>query len=103
MKRIVVPAEPTTVQVNAGVDADDLRTGFETAKHIYRAMLAVAPPYEPSEAEVEAAAEAIGRVLEETQGAGEVFNPRENAFDWRPELRVMARAALIAADEARRG
>lgn len=39
---VMVPREPTVVQVNAGVDADDLRTGFETVKHIYRAMLAAA-------------------------------------------------------------
>lgn len=41
---VLVPVEPTTVQVNAGADADDLRTGFETVKHIYRAMLAAVPP-----------------------------------------------------------
>ena len=70
----------------------------------YIVMLAAAPkppPHEPSDAEVEAAAREIGRVLEETQGEGTVFNPRENDFDWRPELRVMARAALVAADEVR--
>lgn len=31
---VLVPKEPTTVQANAGVDADGLRTGFETVKHI---------------------------------------------------------------------
>jgi len=41
---VVVPREPTVVQVNAGVDADDMRTGFETVKHIYRTMIAAAPP-----------------------------------------------------------
>lgn len=35
--------EATTVQVNAGVNADDLRTGFETVKHIYKAMHTAAP------------------------------------------------------------
>lgn len=39
----LVPIEPTTVQVNAGVDADDLRTGFETVKHIYRTMIGISP------------------------------------------------------------
>jgi R67 dihydrofolate reductase len=43
----LVPIEPTTVQVNAGVDADDLRTGFETVKHIYRVMALAAPDPEP--------------------------------------------------------
>jgi hypothetical protein len=32
------------VQANAGVDADDMRTGFETVKHLYRAMVKAAPP-----------------------------------------------------------
>lgn len=40
---VLVPLEPTTVQANAGVAADDLRTGFETVKHIYREMVKVAP------------------------------------------------------------
>jgi hypothetical protein len=38
----LVPVEPTVVQANAGVDADDMRTGFE--KHLYRAMVKAAPP-----------------------------------------------------------
>jgi hypothetical protein len=41
---VIVPREPTVTQATAGVDADDLRTGFETAKHIYRAMLAATQP-----------------------------------------------------------
>ncbi len=40
---VVVPIEPTVVQNNAGVDCDDLRTGFETVKHIYRHMIEAAP------------------------------------------------------------
>jgi hypothetical protein len=40
----LVPVEPTVVQANAGVDADDMRTGFETVKHLYRAMVKAAPP-----------------------------------------------------------
>ncbi len=43
---VVVPREPTTVQANAGVACDDLRTGYETVKHIYRHMVA-ASPYMP--------------------------------------------------------
>jgi len=39
----LVPVEPTEVQVQAGVYADDLRTGFEAVRHIYRAMLTAAP------------------------------------------------------------
>ena len=77
-----------------------LMSAMEKSKQTWSPHL---KPSEPSEAEVEAAAREIGRVLEETQGEGVVFNPRENDFDWRPELRVMARAALIAADKARRG
>jgi hypothetical protein len=40
---VLVPLEPTVVQANAGADADDLRTGFETVKHIYRAMVKASP------------------------------------------------------------
>ena len=39
---VVVPREPTTDQRNAGVSADDKRTGNETCAHIYRAMLSAA-------------------------------------------------------------
>lgn len=49
---VAVPVEPTVVQLNAGVDADDLRTGFETVKVIYRAMLSARPdPKESSDVE----------------------------------------------------
>lgn len=30
---------------NAGVDCDDLRTGYETVRHIYRKMVSVSPNY----------------------------------------------------------
>jgi hypothetical protein len=47
----LVPVEPTAVQTNAGADADDLRTGFEAVKHIYRAMVEMSPwpPQTPPE------------------------------------------------------
>lgn len=40
---VLVPVEPTTVQMNAGVDADNLTTDFETVRRIYLAMVAVTP------------------------------------------------------------
>ena len=40
---MVVSTEPSVVQVNAGVDSDDMQTGFERVKHIYRAMVEVSP------------------------------------------------------------
>lgn len=40
---VLVPMEPTTVMMNAGVDADDMQTGYERLRVMYRAMLASAP------------------------------------------------------------
>lgn len=37
---VIVPREPTALMSYAGVEADDCRTGHETVKHIYRAMIA---------------------------------------------------------------
>lgn len=48
----IVPREPTTVQANAGVACDDLRTGYETVRHIYRHMI-TASPYAPHPPKVE--------------------------------------------------
>lgn len=36
---VVVPAEPTPAMTSDAIEADDKRTGGETCKHIYRAML----------------------------------------------------------------
>lgn len=38
-----VPLGPTAAMLQAGVDADDKRTGYQTSAHIYRAMLAANP------------------------------------------------------------
>lgn len=58
--RALVPVTPTKEMVKAAVDADDKRTGAETCKHIYRAMLQAAPHSGAvSEEEVERAAKAM--------------------------------------------
>lgn len=69
----LVPIDPTTVQVNAGVDADDLRTGFETVKHIYRAMIAAVPnrpkPQPPAGVSEDERAKALERVMKDADSA----------------------------------
>lgn len=37
---VIVPVEPTPLQVREGVKSDDLQTGYERCRHIYAAMIA---------------------------------------------------------------
>lgn len=39
----LVPVEPDIAMTKAAIDADDKRTGAETCKHLYRAMIAASP------------------------------------------------------------
>ena len=93
VKRVVVPVEPTAEMIDDGnsvsQDAGDIwepseginYNGPSCGLEVWKAMLAAAPPYEPSDAEVAA-------VLMNTNGRL-TYNE--------------ARAALIASDMARRG
>ena len=40
---VLVPKEPDAAMTKAAIEADDKRTGAETCKHIYRAMLSRSP------------------------------------------------------------
>ena len=98
MKRGVVPTEPTAAMRKVCT--------FEEAEITWPNMLAAAPPYEPSEVEVEAAASAMG--WSQYTGSGwEGFKSVEDHWsgiptETRNEYLRAARAALIAADKARR-
>src|SRR3990167_8293754 len=96
MKRIVVPVEPTAEMEAAARTSDREYTDTNFGKDAslfpqggydhYVAMLAATPPYEPSEAEIRA----VNKVLTEWQFPADGSIPDK------------IRAALIAADEARR-
>ena len=106
---VVVPVYPTDEMLAVFQEHAphfDLRISSDL-RAVLRLMLAAAPPYEPSEAEVEAAAiemgwtQYIGLGWEGFKTAAEYWAgiPAETRAE---HLRV-ARAALIAADRARRG
>ena len=105
MKRVVVPAEPTPGMSKEG--RPFIAKAFPTLDGAWQAMLAAAPRYEPNEAEVEAAASAMG--WSQYIGAGwEGFKTAAEYWagipeETRQEHRKAARAALVAADKARRG
>ena len=84
--RVVVPAEPTEEMHAAGWGSGTSKAR-NISGNVWDAMIAAAPPYEPSEAEVEA----VYKVWKEWQ-----FPADGSRLD-------QARAALIAADKARRG
>jgi hypothetical protein len=82
----------------------------EVAMQTLSAMLTAAPPYEPSDEEVEAAAEAIYNAVRD--GVSQHLQPTHPYWPcWAEQqreniksiCRVQARAALIEADKARRG
>ena len=88
-RRILAPVEPTKEMLEAGVNADDKRTGYETCAHIYRAMLAAAPNAgRVSNADVERAAKASA-VMQGVQWDTLGDNDRD-------ELRLNASAVLRA-------
>ena len=116
----VVPVEPTREMIEAGntvsEDAGDIwepsaginYSGPSCGLEVWEAMLAAAPkppPYEPSEAEVEAAAEAGYATYRGFFGDGaREFHDRgwrEQREEFRERWRATARAALVAADKAR--
>ena len=80
-RRVVVPVEPTREMHAAGVRR--LTDNLSGIVDIYGDMIAIVPPYEPSDAEVEASLLAFSGRSRNSPGT--------------------MRAALIAADKARRG
>ena len=115
MSRVVVPVAATEEMFQAARDDVHGKQGFlriadTYAMGYYKAMLAAAPPYEPSEAEVEAGALAIYNTIRAECGLN--ITPNHPYWPcWAEQrhttiidrCRASARAALIAADKARRG
>ena len=102
-RRVVVPVVATEAMTGRGGDLlsewfnDNAPIGQKfyepQATRLFAELLTAAPPYEPSEAEVRAACEQIDALLEKIMTAkhGFVYATMDTA-----------RAALIAADKARR-
>ena len=97
MKWKMVPEEPTEAMGREGADYLPVTPGGATndcARHVYEVMLAAAPAYEPTEADVERVARAACDPLRSLAGA-DSYCEGPDCDCWKRQI-VEARAAIRA-------